>query len=541
MTDFGLKRRLYPEDESLQLDQDLCIGAETVRVLTNFQIEALRFLWSQQKQKSRRCLYNDGRHMGKRLTLVALITALVRVQGQRVLIACDTNEAIVSWMFKLKVLGDSSHASTVYSTAPGNRRLHPPSESSNNCPITFTNFTQCGLSLNKVILQNDFSFVILDIGSAKGRDLKFTLDLPSDAFLVVVYSPDIASRPQLLHGLLRMREKQWPSIRRTNEDHLREFPWLDQRQFQVKFQEWQGHRTTSDILSQREVPEPIPVDDEGEEEEERVLTATPVAESQVMSQLLFETDDEGTPVKRQMENRRLARPSLLSSMYLRVSQSFANTPSQRTIAPTIAQDSPDLFASMLNDSDSEEDQLEAAAKVEEGEDCQSANPFYTSQSETPLTIRERATPSQSPMSMPNEEDPDKSDVFEITTNEVFATKIKITTSQKYIPVDDEREQLKFAGEETHQAIHNQPNHSPRTPKKTKRQSSGNTTPTSSGWLSKRNTPKIPTPEKVLAKKRRSVLQFYATGGSGSGSFRGNLDFAVLDDDNTQRWNACDRS
>lgn len=518
MTEFGLKRRLYPEEEPLQLDQDLYIAADTIRVLTNFQIEALRFLWSQQKQKSRTCLYNDGRHMGKRLTLVALITALIREQGQRILIACDTNEAIVSWMFKLKVLGDSSHVFTVYPTAPENQ-----SESHNNCPITFINFTQFGLNLNKVILQNDFSLVILDIGSAKGRDLKLTLDLPSDSFLVVVYSPDIASRPQLLHGLLRSKEKTWPSIRRTNEDHLREFPWLDQRQFQVKFQEWQGHRTTSDILSQREVPEPIPVDD----------TTT-----QVMSQLLFETDDEESPVKKQLDNRRSARSCLLSSMYLRVSQSFANTPTQRTNAPTIAQDSPDLFASMLNDSDREEDQLEAPANGEEEDRrSQSVNPFYTSQSETPLTIRERALPSQSPMSMPHEEDPDRSDVFEITTNDVFATKIKLTTSQKYIPVDDEGEQLKFTGEETHEAIH-----SPRTPKKTKRQSSANTTPTSSGWLSKRNTPKIPTPEKVLAKKRKSVLQFYATGGSGpSGSFRGNLDFAVLDDEHTQRWNACDRS
>lgn len=526
MTEYGLKRR-HPQ-EQLTLNSDLAIDPVVVRVLTHFQIEALRFLWSNiQTKEHRSCLYNDGRHMGKRITLGALLNTLLRSKGgPRILLACDSDESIVRWIFQMSVFGGPSPEYSVYSGSG-----HRVGDRTTTSPLTYVNFTKQQVDLNKLILQNDYKIVILDIGNATSRELQLKLDLPTTSFLIVVSSIDLTSKPRLLKGLLRFAPKAWPTLRRTNEQHLREFPWLDQRRFQVKFEDWKGQRTVQEILKQRRNVQPLTGD------EDEVVQAP--EESQQMSQLLFETDDEGTPVKQDLQ--RSNRSHLLSSMYLRISQSFATntTPQARKIPATIAQDSPDLFASIMTD---DEDDVTFS---EHAIDLTREDPSHPFDKSTPLTlssVMEMDIPSQSPVrSLPKPDfnqdhqegeeedmllDNDKTDVFEITSNEVFASKIKTTTNQKYVPVEDADEQLKFSDDEEPASSRKF-----RTPTKGKLKSP-HTSPTSSGWLSKRNTPKKPTPEKFLAKKRKSLMQFYASGRSDA--FQGDLDFATLDGQ-TQEW------
>lgn len=609
MTEFGLKRR-FPE-ESLHLDTDLSIDPEVIGVLTNFQIDAIRFLWSHLKdnKKPRRCIYNDGRHMGKRITLVALLTTLIRCRpGEKIVIACDKEEAIISWIFKLKLFGAPPEY-TVYSPADIRRRA-PDTTIQCTSPITLLNFTRHDVNLNKIILQNEFTHLVLDVGSAKSRDLRLGLELPQKCFLTVIYSPDLKEKQNnnILQGLLRFTPKQssWPTLRRTNEEYLREFPWLDQKRFLVKFDEWKGHRSTQDIMCNKEeerkrekTPSPAPVEivDEVDIEEEVVNNfPEPCEESQVMSQLLFETDDDETPIKRQPESSRRINPSqsnhLLSSMYLRISQSFANnttTPKQRILAATVIQDSPDLFASMMDDDEEEEEDedpvLQDFAEEEEQQLTteNTTNPFDKSTpieqsqreiempSQSPIrslprleftkeelsqdeyrldSQREIEMPSQSPIrSLPRPEFTkeqlllddhtllgNRSDVFEITSNEVFASKIKVRMNHE--AVDDDEDKLKF--DEKDETLRNDALN--RTPTTSRAGSAASTpkTPSSTGWLSKRGPPLKKTPEKILSKKKKSLLQFFASGSGSTGenSFGNNMDFACLDEEQTQRWNAC---
>lgn len=255
-----------------------------------------------------------------------------------------------------------------------------------------------------------------------------------------------------------------------------------------------------------------------------------------MSQLVLETDDEMTPIKQDVRRSVHTQSNhLLSSMYLRLSQSFAtHTPKQRCVTPTV-QDSPDLFASIINDNDDDDEDMDMEDNVDENTTnaFEKSTPLSVS-TQNPLDIAASQSPIYSLLPLPdlspetpelNDTLANKSDqMFEITTNEVFANKMKITTSQKHRPVEeDEEEKLKFDSPENN--IFNTPS------RKSKKSSPS---PGSSGWLSKRG-PRVRTPEKVLAKKRKSLLQFYS-GKSPPGS--GNLDFSTLDDEATQRWNAC---
>lgn len=552
MADFGLQRR-YPL-ELLHLDQNLTLGQDISSVLTNFQLDALRFLWSQLKRKTRFCLYNDGRHMGKRITLAALLNVLIAHDPDlSILVACDSDEEIVNWIFKLNVFNGKPESYRVH--APQSRparRIFDTMTSSP--PITFINYRRHKGDVNKLIQENSFRIVVMDVEkNATPSDLRLGLSLPQECLLLVVYSPELDGKTSnVLQGLLRQRMNlsSWTTLRRVNEQHLREFPWIDQRKFRVKLEEWKGDRSVADILAKRIEERKI---------EALVEGVVPLEESQEMERLFVETDDEATPVKIQLPERFTSRSSLLGSMYLRISQSSANTPKQVTLAPPV-QDSPDLFASMMDDdyddevhaTDDEAKQLEIPPLPDtqpenHSSDGDTTNPFDKS---TPLTpsIREIDIPSQSPirLDLPRPdicaglEDTqvvdDKSDVFEITSNEVFNNQVKVTRNNKHELVDGD-DLLKFDSDE----IILPKKELPVTPTrrgKHKYNSSVMTSPSSSGWLSKRTSPKKTTPEKVLAKKRRSVVQFYAShGSSGSADLHSSLDFSKFEDE-TQRWNAC---
>lgn len=552
MTDYGLRRR-YPE-ETLVLDEqdDIVIPADVIGLLTNFQVEAIRFLCSQLETPQKRCFYNDGKHMGKRFTLLAFIRPLIERRKYRVLIVCDQDEAILSWIFKLHVFDGPKREFTVYSKPNAYPGLLRKGEQHLDKPIVFANCTNHEVDIQTLIAQCQFNIIILDIVALRSAiDLKLHLDIPKSSLLIVLNSDKCD--PDTLNGLLRYPTKHWPSLRRTNEEHLREFPWLCQRRFKAKFDEFKGERTNQEIFSNKLT---VSLTTDGNKKDH---VSVLVEESEDhMSELLFETDEEATPVKiQQTDLRRSTQAShLLSSMYLRLSQSFAGTtmtPKDRRISATVVQDSPDLFASVLSvksddeDTDGDHSQNNVTVRnlvLPDVSKEDTTNPFDRS---TPLTssVKEIEIPSQSPVKF----DPplqisqeevlcNKTDVFEITSNDMFASKIKVTTSQKHKPVQDTECQLKF-DELDNEIFQKKSPIRQTTPKRKSGINPSNLTSSGEGrkskWLTKRNSPKLTTPEKVLAKKRKSVVQFF---GSGSGAFRSNLDFSSLDDDETQRWDAC---
>lgn len=542
MTDFGLKRR-HPQEE-LQLSSNLCVSKDIVSLLTNFQIDAIRYLWSHVR-KNGQCVFNDGRHMGKRITLIALILTLLKGRSDtRVLIACDSEEAIVKWIFNLRIFGQPTPKYNV-------GKLKRTKETTTTPPITLVNFKSYDTNLNHIIQEEDYSLIIVDVGSANTQDLQLFINLPEITTLIIVLTPDIRTQPKILSNVLK-NPRKWSILRRTNEEHLREFPWLDQRTFLHKYDAWKGYRSAGEILHQCNTSStpPVEVGAEDDTEEKSLPNLVTVEESQVMSQLMFETDDEVTPVKPQVELKRPTQSHLLSSMYLRLSQSFAGTttPKQRIInSATVVHDSPDLFASIMDD-DEEEVSLVVTPDPESQED-NTTNPFNRSTPMTPSVV-DVELPSQSPIKAFNSSLPrpaftqeqlmldnvdelllgNRTDVFEITSNEFFGSKIKVTTSQKHEAIEDGDEQLKFNDTDiSPQRIKTPPRNKKTTPR------TNPVTPSTSKWLSKRGTPKQTTPEKVLAKKRKSLMQFYAGGSSGE---KGNhLDFESFNED-TQKWNAC---
>lgn len=87
--------------EDLYLDKDVKVSGKIVKYLKNYQIEGIRYLYKNYKNKTG-CILNDESKLGKCLIVSVFIGCLKTIN--KTLIICKNKDKIGLWMFHLEIL-----------------------------------------------------------------------------------------------------------------------------------------------------------------------------------------------------------------------------------------------------------------------------------------------------------------------------------------------------------------------------------------------------------------------------------------------------